>query len=168
MSGNALSLTKAEEDIIRERSRQVSEEGWSSERDDAYISGELARAAAAYCESAARPKLFSRRPGAAFTVPMSWPSSWSREWWKPTNSRRDLVKAGALIIAEIERLDRAAIAKAEGKPAGNERIIAELLADDPALTRADAKALIAEVESQTWPAVAMDEERPKATGEGSL
>lgn len=33
-----------------------------------------------------------------------WP--WSREWWKPKNPRRDLVKAGALIVAEIERLDR--------------------------------------------------------------
>ena len=28
-------------------------------------------------------------------------------WFKPTTPRRDLVKAGALIIAEIERLDRA-------------------------------------------------------------
>ena len=30
-------------------------------------------------------------------------------WWKPTDCRRDLVKAGALILAEIERLDRAAL-----------------------------------------------------------
>jgi len=28
-------------------------------------------------------------------------------WFKPTDPRRDLVKAGALCIAEIERLDRA-------------------------------------------------------------
>ena len=34
-----------------------------------------------------------------------WP--WDREWWKPTTQRRDLVKAGALILAEIERIDRA-------------------------------------------------------------
>lgn len=31
-----------------------------------------------------------------------------RQRWKPTTSRRDLVKAAALILAEIERLDRAA------------------------------------------------------------
>jgi hypothetical protein len=37
--------------------------------------------------------------------PARWP--WSQDWWKPTNPRRDLVKAGALIAAEIERLDRA-------------------------------------------------------------
>ena len=36
--------------------------------------------------------------------PPSWP--WVRRWWKPTDRRRDLVKAGALILAEIERLDR--------------------------------------------------------------
>lgn len=39
-------------------------------------------------------------------VPELWP--WPSEWWKPTDVRRDLVKAGALILAEIERLDRAA------------------------------------------------------------
>lgn len=32
----------------------------------------------------------------------------SRDWWKPKDRRRNLVKAGALIVAEIERLDRLA------------------------------------------------------------
>jgi hypothetical protein len=36
-----------------------------------------------------------------------WPSSWGAHWLKDTAPRRDLVKAGALILAEIERLDRA-------------------------------------------------------------
>ncbi|MBY5804125.1 hypothetical protein [Rhizobium leguminosarum] len=36
-----------------------------------------------------------------------WP--WERRFWKPTERRRDLVKAAALIIAEIERLDRASV-----------------------------------------------------------
>jgi hypothetical protein len=40
-----------------------------------------------------------------------WP--WDRKWWKPKDRRRDLVRAGALILAEIERLDRAA-AKTSG------------------------------------------------------
>ena len=35
-----------------------------------------------------------------------WP--WAAEWWKPGLRRRNLVKAGALILAELERLDRAA------------------------------------------------------------
>jgi hypothetical protein len=38
------------------------------------------------------------------TAPDGWP--WAPELWKPANARRDLVKAGALILAEIERLDR--------------------------------------------------------------
>lgn len=41
-----------------------------------------------------------------------WP--WDESWWKPTTPRRDLVKAAALILAEIERLDRMAAAKQEG------------------------------------------------------
>jgi len=36
-----------------------------------------------------------------------WPIKWMAAWFKPTDPRRDLVKAGALCIAEIERLDRA-------------------------------------------------------------
>jgi hypothetical protein len=39
-------------------------------------------------------------------VPKMWP--WARQWWKPTGARRDLVKAAALLLAEIERIDRAA------------------------------------------------------------
>ena len=35
-----------------------------------------------------------------------WP--WDAEWFKPSSSRRDLVKAAALLLAEIERDDRAA------------------------------------------------------------
>lgn len=99
-------LTKAATDVLAERERQVSVEGWTANRDDRYVEGELARAAAAYCESAARPKLFAREPGRAYAVPQSWPPGWDRIWWKPKTSREDLVRAGALILAEIERLDR--------------------------------------------------------------
>jgi hypothetical protein len=35
-----------------------------------------------------------------------WP--WHDDWWKPKDRRRDLIRAAALIVAEIERLDRAA------------------------------------------------------------
>lgn len=99
-------LTKAAQDVIAERERHTTVEGWTANRDDRYVDGELARAAGAYCESAARPKLFAREPGRAFTVPHSWPPSWDRIWWKPRSPREDLVRAGALILAEIERLDR--------------------------------------------------------------
>lgn len=81
----------AMEDVAAERRRQVYDEGWTPEHDDAHSLGELAKAAASY---------------AAGSPAWTWP--WDKKWWKPTDRRRDLVKAGALIVAEIERLDRAA------------------------------------------------------------
>lgn len=87
-------------DVIAERKRQVSVEGWHTEHDAVHSSGELSSAAAAYALSAAQSC------GTCTPEPACiWP--WGYDYWKPTNTRRDLVKAGALILAEIERLDRA-------------------------------------------------------------
>ncbi len=87
-------------DIAAERRRQMEVEGWTPEHDDAYQEGHLADAAACYA-------LCAHDTGASKrSIPAWWP--WRNEWWKPTTARRDLVKAGALIAAEIERLDRAA------------------------------------------------------------
>lgn len=98
-------LTQAAIDVLAERQRQIEVEGWTPEHDDEHSKGELARAAAAYAD----PRIRARKPGMGCYVPISWP--WSPEWWKPSDSpRRNLVKAGALILAEIERRDRAAIA----------------------------------------------------------
>ena len=88
---------QAARDIVLERMRQIQVEGWSPEHDDQHAVGELAAAAACYCHP--EPCMDDTRG-----VPFSWP--WVRRWWKPTDRRRDLVKAGALILAEIERLDR--------------------------------------------------------------
>ncbi|PCB37801.1 hypothetical protein CJT89_33510, partial [Pseudomonas aeruginosa] len=46
---------------------------------------------------------------AALLVSLAWP--WDEQWWKPSTARRDLVKACALALAEIERLDRACISQ---------------------------------------------------------
>lgn len=91
------------EDIATERQRQIEVEGWSPEHDDAHNGGELAKAAGCYAWIAAQ----SDGMRAIFdTPPPTWPPEWASNWWKPTTRRRDLIKAGALIIAEIERLDR--------------------------------------------------------------
>jgi hypothetical protein len=100
----------AARDVLAERQRQVDAEGWEPQRDDAYTRGQLAQAAACYALNAAvwaahgntvqREHYEDLSP-----MPERWP--WARKWWKPTTERRDLVKAGALILAEIERLDRA-------------------------------------------------------------
>lgn len=43
--------------------------------------------------------------GAITLAPLEpWP--WEAQWWKCAHPRRTLVKAAALLIAEIERLDR--------------------------------------------------------------
>jgi hypothetical protein len=102
------------DDIAAERRRQILEEGWTPEHDDDHARGELAFAAAVYAINSAEPhdqielqvehRGFKLRVGWAAVSTLLWP--WHRNWWKPSNRRRDLVKAGALIVAEIERLDR--------------------------------------------------------------
>lgn len=99
-------VTAAAAEVLAERKRQVSAEGWTPGHDDEYEHGELADAAGCYALSS---ELFD----CAGEPPRPWP--WPDEWWKPTNRRRDLVKAGALILAEIERLDRAAGIKVEAE-----------------------------------------------------
>lgn len=100
-------MTKAADDVLAERQRQVEAEGWTAEHDDKHSDGEMARAAAAYAVFAGEPKQFTAlAQWMRHAIPSLWP--WSAEWWKPSSdNRRNLVKAGALILAEIERLDRA-------------------------------------------------------------
>ncbi len=109
--------------IAEERKRQMEVEGWTPEHDDEHSNGELALAAVCYAYPAPRP----------LEIKKLWPWDW--EWWKPTPPEltehphgreqagdpifhsiepgahevaaiRDLTKAGALIAAEIDRLQR--------------------------------------------------------------
>lgn len=89
------SPSNAVQSVIAERQRHQSAEGWTPEHDDQYSKSQLLWASSCYVLNAIHP--FNR-------IPFDWP--WTPEWWKPTNPRRDMVKAGALILAEIERIDR--------------------------------------------------------------
>jgi hypothetical protein len=93
--------------ISAERSRQGFEEGWTSSHDDQHTDQSLAQAAACYAWPAPRPP----------AVKKAWP--WDQYLWKPSTQTlrngapenidgriRDLAKAGALIAAEIDRLQR--------------------------------------------------------------
>lgn len=93
-------------DIAAERRRQVEVEGWTPKHDDSHGKFELARAAAAYALHAANFHDATRLGGRYVTKAPhpEWP--WAPMWWKPKFPRHDLVRAGALIVAEIERLDR--------------------------------------------------------------
>lgn len=93
--------SQAARDVLAERQRQVKGELWTPEHDDEHDGEELAFAAAAYMT--AEPD---------DPPPSVWP--WDSNWWKPAGRRRNLVKACALALAEIERLERAARARGNG------------------------------------------------------
>ncbi|WP_260490757.1 hypothetical protein [Pseudomonas aeruginosa] len=102
------SVPQAWLDVQAERRRQITAEGWTPEHDDEHADGQMAQAAGCYALHAGGigtdwPD--GRQNGAA----LFWP--WDRDSWKPTTPRRDLVKACALALAEIERLDRAGISQ---------------------------------------------------------
>lgn len=83
--------------IADERRRQVESEGFTPVQDDEQNEdGEMAYAAAAYAAASAGD------PDAA----LFWPGGWDPHMFKPTGETRDLVRAGALIVAELERRAR--------------------------------------------------------------
>lgn len=101
-------VSPAARDVLAERRRQIEVEGWTPEHDDTHSKGEMASAAACYATELDLWTGYEQadRKGRATLISAErvWP--WSG-WWKPTDRRRNLVKAGALILAEIERIDRA-------------------------------------------------------------
>jgi hypothetical protein len=90
--------------IAAERARQIHEEGWTAEHDDTrHQLGELLHAAQSYVMQA--DGQIQRVDLPDCFIPRFWP--WAREWWKPSSDPvRNLVKAGALIAAEIDRIQR--------------------------------------------------------------
>ena len=97
--------------IHAERQRQITSEGWTAAHDDEHAEGDLIRAAICYADNA-RPWKY-RFGVARITV---WP--WDIKWMKLTGGPiRNLVKAGALIAAEIDRIQRInALAESDETP----------------------------------------------------
>jgi hypothetical protein len=82
------------ERIVTERHRQTSVEGYSRDHDDQHTDQSLLAAAIAYCEHVR-----------GCNGLWQWP--WSIDSWKPSGNKVEtLAKAGALIAAEIDRLQR--------------------------------------------------------------
>lgn len=103
-------LTPGPKIVLAERKRQIQMEGFDAARDDAYTNAELARAAQCYELPHEKRNLIMRSVGVISSdprdsVPISWP--FPAEWWKPGDRIRELAKAGALYLAEAERLKRA-------------------------------------------------------------
>lgn len=98
--------------IVAERQRQIEKEGFGSTHDDR-LGNELSLAASCYLDHVVGRAWVVSDPALGIetyqseTLPDKWPVGWDEKWWKPTTPVRDLVKAGALIAAEIDRRLRA-------------------------------------------------------------
>jgi hypothetical protein len=106
-------FSQAALDVTAERRRQIEAEGWTPDHDDSHGDHSMSIAAACYA--------LSDTPGiqvATVNLPQLWRwTGWSEQWFKPKDRRRNLIRASALILAEIERLDRASSsAAASGVP----------------------------------------------------
>lgn len=115
--------SEAISDILAERVSHVAEKGWTPEHDDRHDDGSLALAAALYATPIMLHQVHVGSGDVTWTDP--WP--WTRPTWAGREQdgdpmtgrinegdgrtkhdrRRQLVIAGSLIVAEIERLDRA-------------------------------------------------------------
>lgn len=114
LEGRAEAITA---ELLAERRRQVAEEGYNPKHDERHAFTELALAGATYAAVACAHGALSsaERFMLDHTSAVLWP--WFRDELKPKDPRRDLVRAGALIVAAIERLDREAILAADPEAA---------------------------------------------------
>lgn len=95
--------------IAEERQRQIDVEGYNEQHDSQHLTSELVYAAIAYIESAKvgincveigntnENEIMRRKTEMGRYYPFGWN-------FKPSTDIRDLVKAGALIAAAIDRL----------------------------------------------------------------
>lgn len=93
--------------IAAERARQVEVEKWSEGHDDEHTEGQLGGAAACYA-IVAYAQMAGWVKGSEQSPAHYW--RWDRTWWKPSDDViRNLARAGALIAAEIDRIQRAKV-----------------------------------------------------------
>jgi len=86
--------------IAAERERQIKSEGWTLEHDDTHVDREILQAALSYAMCSMNDADYND------AATSEWP--FNATWWKPSEDPiRNLTKAGALIAAEIDRLQRA-------------------------------------------------------------
>jgi hypothetical protein len=91
--------------ITEERKRQIQQEGWFADHDDRHKRHQLTMAAISYACAVAHPDEWAEENGKLPGPTSDWP--WGKKWWKPSaDPVRNLVKAGALIAAEIDRIQR--------------------------------------------------------------
>ena len=114
--------SKAAKDVLAERQRQINVKGWTPEHDDSHYSGQIESAAICYFQAMS----------VGSPMPDFWP--WGSASWKPKNRRRNLVKSGALYMAEKERCNRASLHTQGSK---NHRKAKRVIAEIERLDRAE-------------------------------
>ena len=87
------------DEIASERQRQINDEGYTVGHDDGHDDESISIAAACY---ALPPELYNR---ILYDIDI-WP--WSGQINRK-DRRRDLIRSAALLVAEIERLDRKSV-----------------------------------------------------------
>lgn len=101
-------MSQAEQDVLRERRRQFSTgvggKAFDAQHDNLHDPGQLSGAGAAYALNAAC--ILYPHNGTFVEDPTQTGWTWDVDCWTPTTPRRDLVKAAALLLAEIDRGDR--------------------------------------------------------------
>jgi len=101
--------TEALRDVMAERHRQVVVHGFEPYHDDEHSGFELAIAASCYA-------IYTTSLYPPNNPPPEWP--WPPASWKPKDDRQNFVRAAALLLAEIERIDRAAPSAGNGGAEG--------------------------------------------------
>ena len=90
-------MSRAVCDVLKERRHQIMEHNFDAKHDDLYEKNELTFGALSYLFAV----VYDYEPA---QVPVLW--KWHKSWWKPRSKRENLVRAIALAIAELERIDR--------------------------------------------------------------
>lgn len=81
--------------IELERIRQITQKGFSVQHDSHWEAGQMAKAAICYA--------MNQRDRIKFdAIDEIWP--WSPDMFEPENRKWDLIRAGALIAAELDRI----------------------------------------------------------------
>lgn len=106
-------LTDAARDVLAERRHQV-EIGYDAEHDDAHVNDEIAALACYYLMPPGAREWPATETGYGDTLGEAMvPNDWHAD--DRQSRRRQLIMGTAMGLAEIERLDRAAIAAQQGK-----------------------------------------------------
>lgn len=135
--------------IQQERIRQMAVEGFTSDKDDLLGEGILREAARCYFEAVPDGDLVD-------VPPLTWP--FDDEAWKPKDRRRNLVRAGAFIMADRDRLIRKAdrgIYQQKPLPEGSldlsplQAILGVIVAELEALDELEARQLAGDVTLRT-------------------